>query len=60
MTETVILPEARQRQITGFQKAIPAPAPMRKSPALSATEKAAIEAAKAAGAQARAELEAPT
>lgn len=60
MTETVILPEARQRQITGFQKAIPAPAPMRKSPALSATEKAAIEAAKAAGAQARAELEAPS
>ena len=60
MTETVILPEARQRQITGFQKAIPAPAPIRKSPALSATEKAAIEAAKAAGAQARAELDAPT
>ena len=60
MTETVFLPEARQRQITGFQKAIPAPEPIRKSPALSATEKAAIEAAKAAGAQARAELDAPT
>ena len=57
MTETVILPEARQRQITGFQKVIPAPDPIRKSPALSATEKAAIEAAKAAGAQARAELD---
>lgn len=57
MTETVILPEARQRQITGFQKVIPAPDPIKKSPALSATEKAAIEAAKAAGAQARAELD---
>lgn len=60
MTETVILPEARQRQITSFHKAIPATEPIRKSPALSATEKAAIEAAKAAGAQARAELDAPT
>lgn len=60
MTETVILPEARQRQITSFHKVIPATEPIRKSPALSATEKAAIEAAKAAGAQARAELDAPT
>ncbi|WP_302513810.1 Mu transposase C-terminal domain-containing protein, partial [uncultured Desulfovibrio sp.] len=60
MTETVILPEARQRQITSFHKAIPATEPIRKSPALSATEKAAIEAAKAAGAQARAKLDAPT
>ena len=59
MTETVILPEARQRQITSFHKAIPATEPIRKSPALSATEKAAIEAAKSAGAQARAELDAP-
>lgn len=59
MTETIILPEARQRQITGFQKAIPAPEPVEKTPALSATEKAAIEAAKTAGAQARAELDAP-
>ncbi len=60
MTETVILPEARQRLVTGFQKAIPAPEPVRKTPAFSATEKAAIEAAKAAGAQARAELDAPS
>ena len=59
MTETVILPEARQRQVTGFQKVIPAPEPVRKISALSATEKAAIEAAKVAGAQARAELDAP-
>ena len=59
MTETVILPEARQRQIIGFQKVIPATEPARKIPTLSATEKAAIEAAKAAGAQARAELDSP-
>ena len=59
MTETIILPEARQRQVTGLQKAIPVPALEEKAPTLTATEKAAIEAAKAAGAQARAELDAP-
>lgn len=59
MTETIILPEARKRLVTGFQKVSPAPEPVRKAPTLSATEKAAIEAAKVAGAQARAELDAP-
>lgn len=60
MTETILIPEARQRQISGFQKTISAPVPVKKIPALSAPEKAAIEAAKAAGAQAREELDAPS
>lgn len=60
MAETVVLPEARQRQITAVQQAIPASsAPERKIRALSAADKAAIEAAKSAGAQARAALDSP-
>lgn len=57
-----LLVEARQRQAIGEQlrSLPPAPQPEPKIRPLSATEKAAIEAAKAAGAQARAELDAPT
>lgn len=56
-----LLLEARHRQSIGEQIRTlpPAPEPVRKAPTLSATEKAAIEAAKTAGAQARAELDAP-
>ena len=60
MLEAVVLPEARQRQITAVQQAIPAPVPERKIRALSTADKAAIEAAKSAGAQARTALDAPT
>ena len=56
-----LLVEARQRQAIGEQlrSLPPAPQPEPKIRPLSATEKAAIEAAKSAGAQARAELDAP-
>lgn len=56
-----LLVEARQRQAIGEQlrSLPPAPQPEPKTRPLSATEKAAIEAAKNAGAQARAELDAP-
>lgn len=62
MIETVIIPEAREQQFIGEQRrTLP---PVSKSPStptiLSSAEKAAIEAAKAAGAQARAEMDAPS
>lgn len=59
MAETIVLPEARQRQLAAVQHSLPAPAPAHKVAALSAADKAAIEAAKSAGAQARAALDAP-
>lgn len=59
MLEVVVLPEARQRQLAAVQHSLPAPTPARKVAALSAADKAAIEAAKSAGAQARAALDAP-
>lgn len=59
MLEAVVLPEARQRQLAAVQHSLPAPAPAHKVAALSAADKAAIEAAKSAGAQARAALDAP-
>lgn len=60
MTEAVILPEARQRQIAGTQKAIAAPTQAKKESELSQEEKAAILEAKAAGARERAEMDAPS
>ena len=61
MLEAVVLPEARQpADYSRSEQLIPAPVPERKIRALSTADKAAIETAKSAGAQARTALDAPT